>query len=113
MVVRAYVGGGMLPPAACVGASPKPDPILAPQAFYTVMGEIALTRHEPRVAALQYQAAAEGTSDPLLLERATQVATDTLQPSIAAAVSARWISVDPKSVDAHHAAARAAPALFS
>jgi len=61
---------------------------------------------------LQYQAAAEGTSDPLLLERATQVATETLQPSIAAAVSARWISVDPKSVDAHHAAARAALALF-
>jgi tetratricopeptide (TPR) repeat protein len=98
--------------AACVGAGPKPDPILAPQAFYTVMGEIALTRHEPRVAALQYQAAAEGALDPALLQRATQVATDTLQPSIAAAVSARWIGVDPKSVDAHHAAARAALALF-
>jgi tetratricopeptide (TPR) repeat protein len=98
--------------AACVGAGPKPDPILAPQAFYTVMGEIALTRHEPRVAALQYQAAAEGALDPALLQRATQVATDTLQPSIAAAVSARWISVDPKSVDAHYAAARAALALF-
>jgi tetratricopeptide (TPR) repeat protein len=98
--------------AACVGAGPKPDPLLAPQPFYTVMAEIALTRHEPRVAALQYQAAVETTSDPSLLERATQVATDTLQPSIAAAVSARWISVDPKSVDAHHAAARAALALF-
>jgi tetratricopeptide (TPR) repeat protein len=103
---------GIVATAGCVGAGPKPDPILAPQAFYTVMGEIALTRHEPRVAALQYQAAAEDTSDPSLLERATQVATDTLQPSIAAAVSARWISVDPKSVDAHHAAARAALALF-
>ena len=112
IVLTAYVGVGIVATAGCVGAGPKPDPILAPQAFYTVMGEIALTRHEPRVAALQYQAAAEGTSDPLLLERATQVATETLQPSIAAAVSARWISVDPKSVDAHHAAARAALALF-
>jgi tetratricopeptide (TPR) repeat protein len=112
IVLRACVGVGIVAIAACAGAGPKPDPILAPQPFYTVMGEIALTRHEPRVAALQYQAAAEGTSDPSLLKRATQVATDTLQPTIAATVSARWISVDPKSADAHHAAARAALALF-
>ena len=30
----------------------------APQSFYTVTGEIALARHQPRVAALQYAAAA-------------------------------------------------------
>jgi tetratricopeptide (TPR) repeat protein len=103
---------GIVATAGCVGAGPKQDPILAPQPFYTVMGEIALTRHEPRVAALQYQSAADRTLDPSLLQRATQVATETLQPSIAAVVSARWISVDPKSVDAHHAAAKAALALF-
>ena len=111
-VLTACVGVGIVATAGCVGAGPKPDPLLAPQPFYTVMGEIALTRHEPRVAALQYQAAAEGTLDPSLLQRATQVAAETLQPSIAAVVSARWISVQPNSLDAHHAAARAALALF-
>jgi tetratricopeptide (TPR) repeat protein len=112
IVLRACVGVAIVAIAACAGAGPKPDPILAPQSFYTVMGEIALTRHEPRVAALQYQAASAGTGDPSLLKRATQVAADTLQPSIAATVSARWINVDPKSADAQHAAARAALALF-
>ncbi|HEY2635459.1 MAG TPA: tetratricopeptide repeat protein [Steroidobacteraceae bacterium] len=50
-------------------------------------------------------------TDVALLERAAQVTADTLQPSLAAKVAARWIEVDPKSVDAQRAAARAALAL--
>jgi tetratricopeptide (TPR) repeat protein len=83
----------------------------APQTFYTVTGEIALARHEPRVAALQYAAAAANETDVGLLERATQVAGECLQPSVAEKTAARWIEVDPKSVDAQRAAARAALAL--
>jgi tetratricopeptide (TPR) repeat protein len=108
---RVCVASSIVATAACVGAGPKADP-LSPQPFYTVMGEIALTRHEPRIAALQYQSAAGVTDDPALLQRAAQVAADTLQPSVAAHVAARWISVEPNSVDAHHAAARAALLLF-
>jgi tetratricopeptide (TPR) repeat protein len=105
------VASSIVATAACVDMGPKADP-RAPQPFYTVMGEIALTRHEPRIAALQYQSAAAATDDPALLQRAAQVAADTLQPSVAANVAAHWISVDPNSVDAHHAAARAALSLF-
>ncbi|MEA3196778.1 MAG: hypothetical protein QOF32_830 [Gammaproteobacteria bacterium] len=89
---------------------PKSDDA-APQAFYTVTAELALARHQPRVAALQYAAAAATESDPKLLERATQVAAESLQPSVAEKVAARWIQVDPKAVEARRAAARAALAL--
>ncbi len=84
------------------------DSIAAPQVFYTVTGEIALARREPRVAALQYTAAATGGTDLALLSRASEVTAETLQPSLTAAVAARWISLDPGSVDAHRAAAHAA-----
>ena len=89
----------------------QPAEVPAPPAFYTVTAEIALARHQPRVAALQYAAAASQEADIGLLERATQVATESLQPSLAERLAARWISVDPKSVEAHRAAAQAALAL--
>jgi tetratricopeptide (TPR) repeat protein len=108
---RASIGVGLAACAACAGVHPKSDDAPAPKAFYTVTAEIALARHQPRVAALQYAAAAATETDVALLARATQVAADGLQPSLAEKVAARWIQVDPKSVDAQRAAARAALAL--
>ena len=107
---RASIALGFAACAACAGIHPKSE-AAAPQAFYTVTAEIALARHQPRVAALQYAAAAANETDVTLLERATQVAADCLQPSLAEKVAARWIQVDPKSLDAQRAAARAALAL--
>ncbi len=95
----------------CAGTRPAADPIAAPQVFYTVTGEIALNRKEPRVAALQYAAAATAGSDVTLLARASEVTAQSLQPSLTAAVAARWIQVEPTSLQAHRAAARAALAL--
>ena len=46
------------------------------------------------------------------MKRATEVTAETLQPSLMASVAARWIEVDPKSLDAQRAAARAAMALY-
>ncbi|HEX4151402.1 MAG TPA: tetratricopeptide repeat protein [Steroidobacteraceae bacterium] len=60
------------------------------------------------MAAQQYAAAAMASSDESLLARASQVTKDSLQPSLTEQVAARWIAVDPGSVDAHRAAARAA-----
>src|ERR1700679_2072570 len=97
--------------SGCAGTRPGPDPIAAPQVFYTVTGEIALNRQEPRVAALQYAAAASAGSDTKLLARAGEVTELALQPSLSAEVAARWIQVEPGSVEAHRAAARAALAL--
>jgi tetratricopeptide (TPR) repeat protein len=91
---------------------PKTDAAAAPQAFYTVTAEIALARHQPRVAALQYAAAAANETDLSLIERAAQVAAESLQPSVAEKIAARWSLVDPKSVAAQRAAAQAALALY-
>ena len=91
---------------------PKSEDTAAPQAFYTVTGEIALARHQARIAALQYAAAAVHSNDVGLLERASQVAAESSQPSLAEKVAARWTQVDPTSVEAQRAAARAALALY-
>jgi tetratricopeptide (TPR) repeat protein len=109
---RAFLGLGVLACSACVGTGFKPEAGPAPQSFYTVTGEIALARKEPRVAALQYAAAASTEKDPGILRRATEVTAETLQPSLLEGVAARWIVVDPKSLDAQRAAARAALALY-
>jgi tetratricopeptide (TPR) repeat protein len=105
---RAFAGLGVIACTACAGVVPRPETPKAPEAFYTVTAEIALQRHEVRVAALEYAAAAENNNDPGLLRRATDVTADCLQPALTAVVAARWISVDPTALDAHRAAARAA-----
>ncbi len=84
----------------------------APVSFYTVTGEIALSRHEQRLAAIQYAGAAETSRDLGLLERAAEVTATTLQPTLTFRVATHWIAVDPTSVEAHRAAAKAALELF-
>jgi len=105
------LGLGALALSACAGSGLKAEP-RAPQSFYTVTGEIALARGEPRVAALQYATAAAHETDPAILQRATEVTAETLQPSLMAGVAARWLYVNPRSLDAQRAAARAALALY-
>jgi tetratricopeptide (TPR) repeat protein len=108
---RSSLGLGALALSACAAAGLKSDPP-APQSFYTVTGEIALARQQPRVAALQYATAAAHETDPALLQRATEVTAETLQPSLMAGVAARWLNLNPRSLDAQRAAARAALALY-
>jgi tetratricopeptide (TPR) repeat protein len=110
IIVRAGLGLSVLVLSACATTHSQ-SAAQAPESFYTVTGEIALARQEPRVAALQYAAAAAHETDPALLLRATQVTAETLQPSLMAGVAARWLIVDPKSLQAQRAAARAALAL--
>ena len=105
------MGLGALASAGCAGTRAKSNDAPAPQVFYTVTAEIALARHEPRVAALQYAAAAATETDTGLMKRAAEVAAEALQPTVAATVATRWISLDPGSLDAQRAAARAALAL--
>ncbi len=105
------MGLGLVACAACAGIRSTPEEAPVSQAFYTVTAEIALARHQPRIAALQYAAAAVNETDVGLLGRATQVAAEGLQPTVAGMIAARWTQVDPKSVDAQRAAAQAALAL--
>jgi tetratricopeptide (TPR) repeat protein len=111
ILIRAFLVPAVLVLSACADTALKSS-APAPQTFYTVTGEIALARQEPRVAALQYASAAANETDPELMRRATEVTAVTLQPSLMARVAARWIEVDPKSLDARRAAARAALALY-
>jgi tetratricopeptide (TPR) repeat protein len=81
--------------------------------FLTVTAELALARGEARTAALQYAAAADSAADdPELLKRAAEVASQTLQPSIASRIATRWVRIEPTSLDARRAAARAALTLY-
>jgi tetratricopeptide (TPR) repeat protein len=112
IVTRAGIVLGLSACAACAGMHITPEDTPAPQAFYTVTAEIALARHHPRLAALQYAAAADNDTDVPLLQRASQVAADSLQPAVAEQVTAHWLKVEPKSVEAHRAAARAALTLY-
>jgi tetratricopeptide (TPR) repeat protein len=103
---------GALTCVACASQRVKSDAVPTPQSFYTVTAEMALARHEPRVAALQYAVAAAHETDPEFLRRASEVGTETLQPTLVEGIAARWIQVDPKSLDARRTAARAALSLY-
>ena len=105
---KALAALGMLACTACVNVTSRSDDADPPQVFYTVTAEIALSRHEARVAALEYAAAAATTADVGLLRRAAEVSAECLQPTLAAGVAARWLDVDPGAVDAHRAAGKAA-----
>jgi tetratricopeptide (TPR) repeat protein len=83
-----------------------------PQSFYTVTAELALVRHQPRVAAVQYAAAASHESDPAIFARATEVATEALQPTLVEGIAERWMRLDPKSLEARRAGGQAALALY-
>jgi tetratricopeptide (TPR) repeat protein len=111
IITWASVGMSALALSACASSGLTPAPV-APQSFYTVTGEIALARQEPRVAALQYASAAAHETDPAILQRATEVTAETLQPSLMAGVAARWLYLNPRSLDAQRAAARAALSLY-
>ena len=103
---------GLLLLAGCANLGGARQEAAAPVEFYTVTAEIALERGDARVAAMQYAEAAAHDPDPKLLERAAEVGAETLQPTLTAQVAQRWISVEPKSLDAQRAAARAALELY-
>lgn len=106
---RASIGVGFVALSACAGADRKPDEIPASGTFYTVMAEIALARAEPHLAALEYTSAAE--ADATLWQRATEVAGEALQPTLALRAAGGWMSAHPDSLDARRAAGAAALAL--
>lgn len=107
LYARTLAALGLLVCTACASLSSRPE-VDGSTTFYTVTAEIALSRHQARVAALEYAAAAGTDRDVGLLRRATEVTAACLQPSLTAAVAERWLEVDPTELDAHRAAARAA-----
>ena len=113
-LVRAAAGLACLAMTACAGIARQGAETRAETAgetptFHTVMAEIARTRGEPRIAALEYAAAAR--IDATFTPRAAQVAAESLQPSLALRAAADWLRMDPGSTEARHIAGQAALAL--
>jgi Tfp pilus assembly protein PilF len=108
---KACLALGLLACAACAGPPVAPAAVEKSEVYYTVTGELALARGEPRTAALQYASAAQNATDLTLIAHASEVTSVCLQPSLTAAIATRWLGLDPQSIDAHRAAARAALAL--
>ena len=112
LCARILVLFGLIAATACRGPEVRPHD--APSArraeAYMLIAEIARTRDEPRVAATAYASAAE--ADGRLWPRAAEVASLSLQPSLALDAARRWIAQDPESVAARRIAARAALLLF-
>jgi len=108
---KACVALGLLACAACAGPPVAPALVEKSEVYYTVTGEIALARGEPRTAALQYASAAQSATDLTLIAHASEVTSECLQPSLTAEIATRWLGLDPTSLDAHRAAAHAALAL--
>ena len=111
ILIRSRLGPalGILGLAALGVQAASPPEAGTADAFYTVTGEIALARQEPRLAALQYSAGAR--RDPKLLPRAVEVAAQTLQPAIGLDLAEHWITFQPQIPESHLAAATAALAL--
>ncbi len=107
--MRFSVGLGIIAAAGCAALKGNGPPQAQPVVFYTVTAEMALARHEPRVAALQYAVAAE--LDSGYLPRAVLVAEQGLQPDVALQESERWIRADPKELEAQRAAGSSALSL--
>ena len=108
---KACLALGLLACGACAGPPVAPAAVEKSEVYYTVTGELALVRGEPRTAALQYAGAAQNATDLTLIAHASEVTSECLQPSLTAAIATRWLGLDPQSIDAHRAAARAALAL--
>lgn len=86
---------GGAPPQASTKPAPR-EPGLAPDLFYRIMlGDIALQRGEPALAARAYLEAARESLDAALARRATEIALTARQRSVAEQAAKLWLDLDP------------------
>ena len=71
--------------------------------YQILLGEIALKRGEPGIAAEAYADAARRTGDLALFGRAVQVAVAAQHYETALQISQKWVAAAPDSADARHA----------
>ena len=108
VLLACLVAGGALaqssPPSQPAQSSPPPQSAPAPQPRFSadvmykiLVGDIALQRGEPTVAARAYYEAAREAQDPTLARRATEVALFARQRSTALEAAQLWLELDPGS----------------
>ena len=91
--------------AVLLSVTPVSAQLAAPQldgktVYQVLLGEIALQRGSPDVAAAALAEAARRTVDPALLSRAIQVASTARRHDLALELAQRWVDVDPDSTHA-------------
>lgn len=98
------------PPAAARIEEGKPaalphEELTAQQLYQYLIGEVALQRSQPRLAAEAMLDLAKNTRDPRLAKRATETAVQARQADVATEAATLWQSLDPDSAQASQAAA--------
>ena len=85
-------------PAAPPAAAPEPETEFSPDVMYRILvGDIALQRGEPAIAARAYYEAAREAQDARLARRATEIALFARQRPIALEAAQLWLKLDPLS----------------
>lgn len=88
-----------VPAPAPAAATPKPvvpSPLTAELFYQLIVGDVALQRGEPAVAAKAYFEAARSTRDAVIARRATEVALMARQFPQAIEAARLWIELDPE-----------------
>ena len=93
VLAQADNGAGSAPSPS----APPASAISADTMYRILVGEIALQRGEPALAARAYYEAARDAQDPSLAQRATEIALFARQRSLAADAAALWQKLDPSS----------------
>jgi tetratricopeptide (TPR) repeat protein len=97
------LGACALQPGARSTAADPGEPFATPNgeaSYHVLLGELALERSMPELAASQYARAAQLSDDPDIAARASEVAFETGEEEAALASAKRWLELDPDSVDA-------------
>ncbi|MDQ2962729.1 MAG: tetratricopeptide repeat protein [Pseudomonadota bacterium] len=85
-------------PSPSVVIVPVPATVLSADVMYRILvGDIALQRGEPALAARAYYEAARDAQDPTLARRATEIALFARQRSLAMDAAQLWQKLDPSS----------------
>src|SRR5207248_150596 len=95
----ALAASGLVAHAQAPGATLEavPSALTADIMYRVLVGELALQRGEPSLAARAYYEAARDAQDPTLAQRATEIALFAKQRALAADAAALWQKLDPAS----------------
>jgi hypothetical protein len=101
LLALAVVAGGLGVASAQTAAevdTPAPTTEVSAEIMYRILvGDIALQRGEPAIAARAYYEAAEDAQDATLARRATEIALFARQRSVAVDAAQLWQKLDPSS----------------
>jgi tetratricopeptide (TPR) repeat protein len=94
---RQMPGGAIVPqPPSAAPNDSAPDAGLSPELMYRLLlGDVALQRGEPALAARAYLEAARETRDPTLARRATEIAVGARARSLSIESARLWSEIDP------------------